>query len=195
MGNQPVEGSSKGGMVWVIVAVVVVVAAAVGYWVYSRGGSEDVVVTPTDQTPVSDNTNNTPAVTPDNTPATTPDTAVTTPPATTTAPDTNTPKPDPKPATTEPKGEVKTFTVNGSSFAFSLKEIRVKKGDTVKIVFNNEEGIHDWVVDAFNARTKRITGGQSDTVTFVADKTGTFEYYCSVGSHRAMGMKGNLIVE
>jgi plastocyanin len=29
----------------------------------------------------------------------------------------------------------------------------------------------------------------------VADKKGTFEYYCSVGQHRALGMKGKLVVE
>ena len=32
-------------------------------------------------------------------------------------------------------------------------------------------------------------------VEFTVDKTGTFEYYCSVGQHRANGMVGNLIVE
>lgn len=92
-------------------------------------------------------------------------------------------------------GEIKTFNVDGNNFSFSLNEIRVKKGDTVKIVFNNKVGFHDWVIDEFNARTKQIQAGQTEEVTFVADKTGTFEYYCSVGQHRAMGMKGNLIVE
>lgn len=33
------------------------------------------------------------------------------------------------------------------------------------------------------------------SVTFVADTLGTFEYYCSVGNHRAQGMVGNLVVE
>lgn len=91
--------------------------------------------------------------------------------------------------------EAKTFIVDGSNFTFSVKEIKVNKGDTVKVVFNNKEGTHDWNLDEFNAHTKKIGEGQSDTVTFVAEKAGTFEYYCSVGQHRQMGMKGNLIVE
>ena len=33
------------------------------------------------------------------------------------------------------------------------------------------------------------------TAEFTADKVGSFEYYCSVGSHRSMGMKGVLKVE
>lgn len=93
------------------------------------------------------------------------------------------------------KGVVKKFEVHAANFLFDVKEIRVKKGDTVKIEFYNDEGFHDWVVDEFNARTQQIAAGKTDEVTFVADKTGTFEYYCSVGKHRAMGMKGNLIVE
>lgn len=117
--------------------------------------------------------------------------------------ETMTPTPTPTPpssVTPTPPGEVsgnqvKTFNVDGDNFSFSLKEIKVKKGDTVKIVFNNKIGFHDWVVDEFNARTKQIQAGQSETIEFVADKTGTFEYYCSVGQHRANGMKGNLIVE
>lgn len=90
---------------------------------------------------------------------------------------------------------VKEFNVDGSNFKFSVAEMKVNKGDTVKVTFNNVEGMHDWVVDEFNARTKQIQAGESETITFVADQTGTFEYYCSVGKHRQMGMVGNLIVE
>ncbi|MEK7545721.1 MAG: plastocyanin/azurin family copper-binding protein [Patescibacteria group bacterium] len=90
---------------------------------------------------------------------------------------------------------VKTFIVTGSSFSFDVKEMRVKKGDKVRIVFKNAEGFHDWVVDEFNARSAKLQAGGTETVEFTADKSGTFEYYCSVGQHRANGMKGNLIVE
>lgn len=89
----------------------------------------------------------------------------------------------------------KTFTVEAEEFSFSAKEIRVKKGDVVTINFVNKEGMHDWVLDEFAAKTKQIGANQTDTVTFVASQVGTFEYYCSVGQHRQMGMKGNLIVE
>jgi len=91
--------------------------------------------------------------------------------------------------------QTKEFMVSGSPFKFSVSEIRVKKGDTVRIVFTNEQGMHDWVVDAFSARTKVLQAGQTETIEFIADKIGTFEYYCSVGNHRQVGMKGNLIVE
>ncbi len=90
---------------------------------------------------------------------------------------------------------VKAFTVTGSNFAFAPKQLTVKKGDTVKITFVNSGGTHDFKIDEFNVETKKINGGQQDVVTFVANKAGTFEYYCSVGTHRQMGMVGKLIVQ
>lgn len=89
----------------------------------------------------------------------------------------------------------KEFVVNGSNFSFDVKTITVKKGDTVRIVFKNQDGFHDFVIDDFNVATKQIQAGQEETVEFVADKGGIFEYYCSVGNHRAMGMVGTLTVE
>lgn len=91
--------------------------------------------------------------------------------------------------------EVKIFTVKGKNFSFDPAEIRVQRGDKVKIVFQNESGYHDWVLEGYNVRTKQMTGPATETIEFTADKTGIFEYYCSVGTHRANGMKGNLIVE
>lgn len=89
----------------------------------------------------------------------------------------------------------KSFTVTATNFSFDIKEIKVSKGDAITITLNNTEGFHDWNIDEFNARTQKLNQGASETITFIADKTGTFEYYCSIGSHRAMGMKGSLVVE
>lgn len=93
------------------------------------------------------------------------------------------------------KGETKTFTVTGQNFSFSPGEIKVKKGDTVKITFKNVGGFHNFVLDEFNVKTEQIGNGESADVSFVADREGTFEYYCGVGNHRQMGMVGKLIVE
>jgi plastocyanin len=105
------------------------------------------------------------------------------------------------PATSTPStslitdAEKKIVVIDSQNFSFSEKEIRVKEGQTVQITLNDKDGFHDLVIDEFGVKTKRLNAGESDTITFVADKKGTFEYYCSVGNHRAMGMKGTLIVE
>lgn len=97
-------------------------------------------------------------------------------------------------------GSVKTFVLTGQNFRFSMggqdnPDLKVKMGDRVRIEFTSQEGFHDWVVSEFNAATQRVNAGQSTSVEFTADKKGTFEYYCSVGSHKQAGMKGQLIVE
>jgi nitrite reductase (NO-forming) len=85
--------------------------------------------------------------------------------------------------------------VRGVNYAFDVSEIKVKKGETVTINFESTDGFHDFVVDAFGAKTKKVQPGVKTSVTFVADESGTFEYYCSVGSHKMQGMVGKLIVE
>lgn len=92
-------------------------------------------------------------------------------------------------------GATKSFTVTGQNFSFIPSTLSVRKGDTVKITFKMASGTsHDFVIDEFSVRTNRLEVGDSQTVTFVADKSGSFEYYCSVGQHRVMGMKGTLTV-
>lgn len=89
----------------------------------------------------------------------------------------------------------KELTVTGRNYSFSPSSLAVKKGDKVRIIFKNTEGFHDFKIDEFNVAAQKLQTGQEDAVEFTADKTGSFEYYCSVGNHRAMGMKGVLMVE
>lgn len=90
---------------------------------------------------------------------------------------------------------VREFTIDSFNYGYSMDEIRVNEGDTVTINLTNSGGFHDWVVNEFGAATDQIQAGDTTSVTFVADAAGTYEYYCSVGSHRAQGMVGQLIVE
>lgn len=90
--------------------------------------------------------------------------------------------------------QVKSFTVEGSSMKFVPATMTVKKGDTVKVTFKNVNGFHDFVIDEFKVKTKQFQSPGEEVVEFVVDKAGSFEYYCSVGKHREMGMKGTLTV-
>jgi len=84
--------------------------------------------------------------------------------------------------------------VTGENYKFLPNTITVKKGQSVTVNFKSTNGFHDFVIDEFNAKTTKVNTGQTTSVTFVADKVGTFEYYCSVGNHRALGMVGKLVV-
>lgn len=88
-------------------------------------------------------------------------------------------------------GEVKEFTIDAKNFEFDLKEMKVKKGDTVKLTLKNSQGNHAVKVEGYE---KEVQGNK--TISFVADKTGEFAYVCSIfcgAGHEKM--TGKLIVE
>lgn len=89
---------------------------------------------------------------------------------------------------------VKEFSIDAVPFSFSPSTMVVNRGDTVKITLRNTNGTHDLKIDEFNVSTSILNTGQEQSITFVANKSGTFQYYCSVGNHRAMGMVGTLTV-
>lgn len=101
----------------------------------------------------------------------------------------------PSPEVQNPAGPVKEFTVDGSSFEFDPSTITVNKGDNVKITFKDTDGMHNLVIDGYNLSTDVIRPGGTDTISFVADKAGTFRYYCSVSNHADLGMVGTLVVQ
>jgi plastocyanin len=102
----------------------------------------------------------------------------------------------------------KEFEVGSRNHDFSIDgvenpTVRVKKGTQVKIILTSQGGTHDWVFALKNgtnevivAQTPRVmSGAPAVSVEFVADTVGEHVYYCSVGTHRAQGMEGKLIVE
>jgi plastocyanin len=98
-------------------------------------------------------------------------------------------------STNENNGLIKEFTITSGNFSFMPETLTVNEGDIVRIVIKNETGFHDFVIDEFFIKTNPTNGEGDSIVEFIADKTGSFEYYCSIGTHRQMGMKGTLIVQ
>jgi plastocyanin len=92
-------------------------------------------------------------------------------------------------------GAVKEFTVTGQNFSFTPSTLTVNKGDKVKITFNNTQGFHNFVIDEYGVATPQKKSPDTEVLEFTANKAGSFEYYCAVGTHRQMGMKGTLIVK
>jgi nitrite reductase (NO-forming) len=74
--------------------------------------------------------------------------------------------------------------------------LQVHKGDTVKVTLTNTGTLrHDFTLEGYNIKTSVLNPGQSDSIVFKADTTGTFTYYCSVPGHKDLGMQGQLIVQ
>lgn len=88
------------------------------------------------------------------------------------------------------------ITVQAENFAFSPETITVQEGQVVRLTLESQNGTHDFVIDEIDgARTEAIQTGESTTVEFTATTAGTYDFYCSVGDHRARGMEGTFIVE
>lgn len=73
--------------------------------------------------------------------------------------------------------------------------IHISKGTMIELHFinrdTNENIQMDLNIDAFNVHTNHLTSLQSQTVTFVADKSGKFTYYSKLHPE----MNGEIIVD
>jgi plastocyanin len=92
--------------------------------------------------------------------------------------------------------DIQEIVVSGDEYSFAPSAISLKAGEEVKVVFKNTGRLpHNLVIDELKASTKTIGGGQEDTITLKADKSGTYTFYCSVGNHKQLGMEGTLQVK
>lgn len=92
---------------------------------------------------------------------------------------------------------VKVVDVEAGSFYYKPSVIEVAKGQKIKIIMKSVSLMHDFVIDELGVKLPIVKNGDMGTVEFVADKVGTFEYYCSVGlgKHRANGQVGMITVK
>jgi len=91
-------------------------------------------------------------------------------------------------------GEVKEFRITARQFEFSPSTIQVNKGDRVRIIAETADVNHGLAIPDFKVDLL-LEPGKPQTVEFVADKTGTFTFFCNVPcgeGHREM--TGTLIV-
>ena len=96
---------------------------------------------------------------------------------------------------TDTNGAEVTIDMEAGSFYYKPNVITVKEGTKVKIVFTSVSMMHNFYLDEFNVKSPTVKSSNTETFEFVASKIGTYEYYCAVGSHRANGQVGTLIVE
>jgi len=94
----------------------------------------------------------------------------------------------------QPSGNIREFTIEAFQFSYDPATIEVDEGDTVRITATTRDVPHGLAIPAFGVNMQ-IMPGQTATAEFVADKPGTYEWFCSIpcgSGHR--GMKGTLIV-
>ena len=94
------------------------------------------------------------------------------------------------------EGRMVFLGVGGNINGLVNPTLNVHEGETVQINLINGEGAeHDIVVEQYAVRSDRVVGkAASSTMSFTADRTGEFIYYCSVPGHREAGMQGRIQV-
>ena len=73
----------------------------------------------------------------------------------------------------------RTIRVEARQFAYSPAELRVNAGDTVTLQLVSTDVVHGLYVDGYDISVE-ADPGQTATLTFTADKRGSFRFRCNV---------------
>jgi heme/copper-type cytochrome/quinol oxidase subunit 2 len=73
----------------------------------------------------------------------------------------------------------RTFQIDARQFAYSPSELKINSGDTVTIQLRSTDVVHGLYVDGYDVSVE-ADPGQTATLTFVADKPGSFRVRCNV---------------
>lgn len=80
-----------------------------------------------------------------------------------------------------------------ANFSFTPNVINASPGDRVSVTFSKNSGFHTFAIDEVGVEFAIAEG---EKLNFTApDAPGSYPFYCSIGSHRSMGMEGTLIVK
>ena len=91
--------------------------------------------------------------------------------------------------------ETKEFDIIAKQWNFSPSTITVNEGDNVILNIESIDVTHGFVLSSFGV-SEQLVSGNTVKIEFVADKKGTFSFFCNVfcGSGH-IGMKGTLVVQ
>jgi heme/copper-type cytochrome/quinol oxidase subunit 2 len=73
----------------------------------------------------------------------------------------------------------RTFQIDARQFAYSPSELQVNAGDKVTLQLVSNDVVHGLYVDGYDVSVE-ADPGQTATLTFVADKPGSFRFRCNV---------------
>lgn len=80
-----------------------------------------------------------------------------------------------------------------TNFSFTPNVISASPGDRVSVTFTKNAGFHTFTIDEAGVEFAIAEG---EVLNFTApSEPGSYPFYCSIGSHRSMGMEGTLIVQ
>jgi uncharacterized cupredoxin-like copper-binding protein len=95
-------------------------------------------------------------------------------------------------------GGAGTVDLSATDFKFTPSDPSVKSGEVTFKMTNDGQTTHSLEIEDVNGQDVELEGdvspGQSGTLTANL-KSGTYEFYCPVDSHKEMGMEGEITVK
>ena len=76
-------------------------------------------------------------------------------------------------------GEVKEFVMTAKQWEFVPETIKVNQGDKIKLKITSTDVAHGFSLNEFGIN-EILEPGKTVEVEFIADKRGTFNFFCSV---------------
>lgn len=73
----------------------------------------------------------------------------------------------------------RSFRIDAHQFAYSPSELSVNPGDSVTIQLVSSDVVHGLYIDGYDLSLE-ADPGQTSTLTFTADKSGSFRFRCNV---------------
>ena len=73
----------------------------------------------------------------------------------------------------------RTFRIEAGQFSYSPSELNVNAGDTITIELVSTDVVHGLYVDGYDISAE-ANPGQTATLTFIADKPGSFRFRCNI---------------
>lgn len=73
----------------------------------------------------------------------------------------------------------RTITIEANNFTYAPAVVRVRRGDTVTLRFEPQDVVHGLAIDGYDV-SLTADPGQPAEATFVADRSGKFQFRCSV---------------
>lgn len=90
-------------------------------------------------------------------------------------------------------GDAQMVNMEVGNFFFTPNVMSATPKEKIKITFTKNVGFHTFVIDEIK---EKFSIKEGEAFEFSApENPGTYTFYCDIGSHRALGMEGKLIVK